>query len=184
MIRARVKAVVQGVIQRITASVWGDGDVADRELMQQYGFTSRPLEGAEVIFIGDRGSLIAIASDDRRYRLEVSEGEAALYDDLGQKVHLTRAGIVVSSPSKITASAPEIDLAATTKITATAPEIDLVASTMVKITSPVLQVTGNIAAGGSVSDVKGSMETMRGVYNDHTQAVSNGTAQAPAARMT
>lgn len=33
---------------------------------------------------------------DRRYRLQgLAAGEVALYDDLGQKVHLTRGGIVI-----------------------------------------------------------------------------------------
>jgi phage gp45-like len=97
MIRGIVTQVLQGVIQRVSAKVWGDGSVDNRELFQHYGVTSRPIEGAEVIFIRQGGQFIAVAEDDRRYRISLKEGEVALYDDLGQAVHLTREGIVISS---------------------------------------------------------------------------------------
>lgn len=110
MIRAIVKKVVQGVIQRVSASAWGSGDIEDRELIQHYGYTSRPKEGAEVIIIREGGHFIAIGSDDRRYRIALEDGEVALYDDLGQKVQLTREGIVADSPFKVTVNAPEVNL--------------------------------------------------------------------------
>ena len=125
MIRAIIQQVVEGVIKRFTASGRPDEMIESREYFQHYGFTSRPKSGAEGIVILMPGNYYMIASDDRRYRLQIEEGEAALYDDLGQKVHLTRAGIEASSPLKITASAPEVDMVATTKITMTAPEVDV-----------------------------------------------------------
>jgi phage gp45-like len=117
MIRGIVKSVVEGVIKRFTASGRPDETISDREYLQHYGYTSRPLAGAEIIIIREGNHYLAIASDDRRYRISLKEGEVALYDDLGQKVHLTRDGIVVESPKRIYATAPEV--------TVTADEINL-----------------------------------------------------------
>lgn len=80
------------------------GEVRDLvERMQNYGFTSVPLPGADaaVVFVaGNREQGIIVAVDDRRYRLTGLEGgEVAIYDDQGQKVHLTRTGIVIDGGS-------------------------------------------------------------------------------------
>jgi phage baseplate assembly protein V len=83
--------------------------------MQEYGFTSKPFPGAEgaaIFLLGDRNAGIVIACDDRRYRLKgLADGEVALYDDLGQKLHLTRTGIVIHSEQAVTVEAPSIVLA-------------------------------------------------------------------------
>jgi phage baseplate assembly protein V len=81
------------------------GEVADgSEHFESYGFTARPHPGAEhvTIFVdGDRSHPLTIVVADRRYRLQgLAEGEVALYDDQGQKVHLTRTGIVVDAGGK------------------------------------------------------------------------------------
>jgi phage baseplate assembly protein V len=71
----------------------------DAEHFQHYGFTSVPHTGAEGIGLavgGSTGHIVVINVDDRRYRLKnLRNGEVALYDDLGHKVHLTRNGIVI-----------------------------------------------------------------------------------------
>lgn len=77
-----------------------DGEVRDRVArFQQYGVTSVPFPGAEGVYLslnGSRDQGVLIAIDDRRYRLKALQpGEAALYDDLGQMIHLTRNGIVI-----------------------------------------------------------------------------------------
>lgn len=92
-----------------------DGEAHDEvERFQDYGFTSVPHGGAEAVAIcpgGLRSHAIVIRVDDRRYRLGGMEGgEVALYDDLGQVVHLKRDGILVSSPMKVIVEAPELHL--------------------------------------------------------------------------
>ena len=72
-------------------------------LVGLYGVASRPLEGADAVLVfvaGNRSKGIIIATNDRRYQLELAEGEVALHDDQGQKVHLTRAGIVIEGAGK------------------------------------------------------------------------------------
>jgi phage baseplate assembly protein V len=92
---------------QLTALAGGLLDPIER--FQQYGFTSVPFPGAEAIVVfpaGNRDHGIALSVEDRRYRLVgLAAGEAALYDDLGQVVHLTRTGIKITSPLDITVSA-------------------------------------------------------------------------------
>lgn len=89
-----------------------DGEVHDGvERFQDYGISSCPHPGAEHAFAsvgGLRTAGIVLAVADRRYRLKVAEGEVALYDDLGQSVWLKRAGVEITSPLKVTVTAPQV----------------------------------------------------------------------------
>lgn len=76
-------------------------EVKDRmEHFEPYGFTSAPQIGAEIaaMFLdGDRSHGIVVMVADRRYRITgLVDGEVCIHDDLGQRVHLTRAGIVIN----------------------------------------------------------------------------------------
>jgi len=165
LIRGIVKSVVEGVIKRFSASGRSDETIDNREYFQHYGFTSRPKAGAEIIIIREGGHFIAVASDDRRYRISLEEGEMAIYDDLGQKVHLKRTGIEVESP---------------VSIVATAPQVTVVASAKVTMTTPLLEVSGDITAGGNISDGTRSMGADRAIYNSHTHpGDSGGTTGQP-----
>jgi phage gp45-like len=165
-IRGIIQSVVEaaGAIKRFTASGRSDETITDREAMEHYGFTSWPLDGAEAVIISEGNHFIMIASDDRRYRIGLEKGEVSLYDDLGQKVHLARTGIVASSPVKITATAPEVDVVATTKVT---------------MTTPLLEVSGNIAAGGQITDGTRSMAADRAIYNSHRHNETGSVTGAP-----
>ncbi len=160
MIRGIIQQVIEGAIKRFTASGRSDETIADREYFQHYGFTSRPLEGAEAIIIREGNHLVMIASDDRRYRIALEEGEVALYTDEGDYVHFKRGGkIEVLAGAKVKATAPEVEIIASTKITMTAPLAEI---------SGNLQVGGNIEAGGQINDSVRSMAADRAIYNGHT----------------
>lgn len=68
------------------------------------GFTSAAQNGAEAVVLfpgGGRSHGVAVVVADRRFRLKgLARGEVALYDDQGQSVTLTRAGIVVNGGGK------------------------------------------------------------------------------------
>lgn len=164
MIRGIVGSVTEGLIKLFSASGRTGESFSEREYFQHYGFTSRPHADAEIIIIREGNHIIAIASDDRRYRLSIEEGEVALYDDLGQKVHLKRDSIDVYSPSKIKATAPEVDIIASTKVIMTTPVVEVSGN----ITAGGnITATGNIAAGGHMSDSVRSMAADREIYNAH-----------------
>lgn len=142
-----------------------DGEGKDRlEHYEPYGFTSHPFAGAEaaaVFLDGDRSHGLVLVVADRRYRLTgLAQGEMAIFDDLGQKVHLTRAGIVV-----------------------VAPTVTVQASTKVRMETPLLEVTGQIK---DLCDSTGkTMAGMRAIYNGHSHHENDvhGETNAPSQAM-
>lgn len=152
--RAIVEAVNDGPkLQAVQISLLADEVKGNVERFQQYGFTGVPHEGAEAIALflgGSRSHGVTIAVDDRRYRLKgLEKGEVALYDDLGQKVHLTRNGIEI-----------------------TAPLVTVKAANGMRVEAPTLECTGEIV---DLCDGDGiSMSQMRGTYNGHDHAGDSG----------
>lgn len=137
------------------------------EVLQGYGFQSRPKGGAEglVYFVGgDRSHAVVVELGDRRVLLELADGEVAIADDLGQKVHLTRSGIVVDGGPR------EVTLRSSVKLT---------------LDAPLVQCTGDLEAAGDVSDESGTAQTlaaMRTTFNTHTHSapgVTSGPSTLP-----
>ncbi len=86
------------------------------ERFQNYGFTSNPLTGAEavVVFVGGRRDHgLAIAVDDRRYRLRnLESGEVAVYTDQGDSIVIRRGGTIeVTGATAVVLDAPSVELA-------------------------------------------------------------------------
>lgn len=81
------------------------------ERLQNYGFTSYPLPGAEGVALfpgGDQDHGVLIAVDDRRYRVQISEGEVCIYDNLGQTIKLRQNGqIAVNATTEVALVAPK-----------------------------------------------------------------------------
>jgi phage baseplate assembly protein V len=163
-------------LQKLQVELLADELHSNVDRVQNYGFTSAPLPGAEGVFLsvgGSREHGVIIAVDDRRYRLKpLAPGEVALYTDEGDKIHFKRgnkieinsgAEINLIAASKVTVTAPDATVTCTnatvtasTKATVTAPEIDLTAATKVQATTPLLNVSGviscsGIATGGGVA---------------------------------
>lgn len=72
-------------------------------VIQHYGFASRPFKGSEGIGIcnGNREDLVIIATQDKRYRLKLKDGEAALYTDEGDYIHLKRGNKIEIRSGKL-----------------------------------------------------------------------------------
>jgi len=113
-----VDMFLRGVVDRVTDSSKFQGVVAKLRAYDDledgpdgsgvehwlpYGFTAVAKAGAEALvgyLGGDSDKAVVISVGDRRYRLTgLAEGEVALYDDQGAKVHLTRSGIVLEPAS-------------------------------------------------------------------------------------
>lgn len=88
-------------MQRLQVSVL-DGETREGERVQQYGFTSVPLEGAEavVLFVGGRRDhALTVAVDDRRHRVTgLAAGEVVVYSDSGSRVLLKANGDIEITP--------------------------------------------------------------------------------------
>lgn len=114
-IRTVIKAVRSGKIQLIDVKGRGE-DYTDKELFQHYGFASSPLPESEgiLLFIGGADNAFVVATEDRRYRVALQNGEVAIYTDEGDKVHLKRGKeISIHSGGKVMVDAATlIDLKA------------------------------------------------------------------------
>lgn len=97
---------------------------ADVEHFEPFGFTSRPIAGAEVIaafFDGDRSHGVVLVASDRRYRkLNLAEGEAAVYDAFGNFVHFMADGTLsVVASTKVTIASPLVTISGDLQVTGT-----------------------------------------------------------------
>lgn len=131
--RAVIAAVNDGAqAQALQVELLADEVQDGVERFQGYGFTSHPHPGAEALAVcvgGTRSHMIVVQVEDRRYRLKnLAEGEVALFDDLGQVVHLKRDGIAIESPLKVTIDAPEIAVTGET-VTVDAETVEVTAET-------------------------------------------------------
>lgn len=82
------------------------GETLRAERFQEYGFTSRPLVGAEAILLslgGNREHTVVIAVDDRRFRLKnLATGDVALYTDEGDMIWLRSGNRIEVHTGKFT----------------------------------------------------------------------------------
>lgn len=105
-------------IQSVQVEVLADELHDEAERFQHYGFSTHPIPGAEGIIVRIGGTAshgVIIVVDDRRYRLtDLAQGEVALYDDLGQVVHLKRDGILIKSEMTVRVEAERVDVIADT----------------------------------------------------------------------
>lgn len=129
------------------------GDVRDNvEHFEPYGFSSEPHHDAEPLVLslaGNRNHTVAVCVADRRYRLVgMKTGEVAIFDDIGQKVHLTRNGIEVVTPHNLTADVGS-DLTATIIKSAT------LKAASVNIDSPSTTMTGDLSVKGKITGSNG-----------------------------
>lgn len=94
------------------------GELRDAvERLQDYGFTSHPLPGADAAVLslsGSRDHAVAIVVADRRYRLQLEAGEVAMHDDQGNCVKLLRDKIRVEAVALVEIEAPEVRIIAPT----------------------------------------------------------------------
>lgn len=124
-----------------------DGEVAQVQRFQEYGFTSVPLAGAEAIvaaIAGVRSHLVAIAVDDGRYRLKnLVAGEVAIYTDEGDVIRFKRGrNIEVTSGGSVKVTAPDVTVEASTKVTLATPEVHCTHK---------LTVAEDITSGGKIT---------------------------------
>lgn len=143
VVRALIQSVVEGVIKRFSASGRANEMFTNREYMQHYGFTSRPLSGSEGLVLIDGNTIYMIASDDRRYRVALEDGEVALYTDEGDKIHFKRnKEILITTGNKLT-----IDAVNEVVINTTTAQVNCTATATINASSIDLVGSGGIPKG-------------------------------------
>jgi phage gp45-like len=93
-----------GIVQEHQVMVGGKDLYDPVPRISEYGFTSMPLPGCQVVMVfigGDRSNGAILGTNDDSARLKnLLPGEVALHDDQGQRVYITRAGIVIEGAGK------------------------------------------------------------------------------------
>lgn len=79
-----------GKLLRFSGSGRAEETISDREVLQPYGFQSRPPAGSEGLVLRQGNWLVLIAADGRETRLGLEEGEVAVVTDEGVKFHMKR----------------------------------------------------------------------------------------------
>lgn len=166
--RATISAANEKLPMRtVQMEIYAEDTRDNVEHFEPYGFTSGVKPGSEGItlsFGGDRDHTVAIVIADRRYRMKVAEGEVAIYDDIGQKVHLSRSGMIFDGgglPMKFTN---------TPKIT---------------FDTPIVEATKDIIATHDIKDAGGSksMSGMRTSFDEHIHPETGSMTQKPTKTM-
>ena len=99
-----------GGLQQLQVELY-EGELRVLDRIQNYGYTSVPHEGAEVItgsVGGARNHSVVVCVDDRRFRLKgLKKGEVALYTDEGDTLHFKRGRLVeINAGSAVVVNAP------------------------------------------------------------------------------
>lgn len=150
------------------------GDPRDGvEHAESYGFTSHPLPGAEPITLnlaGNSGRAIVILVNDRRHRIEVAEGQTALYTANGEVVKLDNNGqILLASATRVLLDTPLAEFSQDVKVRGSMQiDGDNVIGGSADIGEDVV-VDGSIDSGGD--QVAGGISTM----NHKTTGVTPGS---------
>lgn len=162
--RGRLGALdLQKRIQRIQLRGLAGEGLEDIELFQQFGFTSAPPAGTELVLLpigGKTSQCIVVATENGSMRLRLENaGESAQYNRHGDYVWIRDGRIV-----------------------------EIKAQNHVKVDAPTAEFTGDVHVGGNltcdgnISDATSSMQAMRDTYNGHTHHENNpvnGNTNAP-----
>lgn len=164
-----------------------EGETRDNvERMQEYGFTSNPLPGAEAVMVsvgGNREHGLVIACDDRRFRVKgMAPGEVCIYSDEGDKVHFKRGKVIEVTTDTLTVNAATaINLNAPT-INTNGDTFNVSASASANFTTPDTTMSGHATAQGNFTDLggtKGTLDHFREVYNTHDHPEVDNDAGGP-----
>ncbi len=119
--RASLAALSKGAAVQLMQADALAGETAQAvEFFQQFGFTSAPPPGTQLIVLplgGRTAHSVVIATEHGAYRLDVASGEACLYSQWGDRVHVRERRIELRSPV--------IDLRASELLRLSAPEVEI-----------------------------------------------------------
>jgi phage baseplate assembly protein V len=132
----------------------------DLERLQEYGFFSVPLAGAEALTVavsGKQDHLVVACMADHRYRpREGKAGDAGIYHYLGHEIRLEEEGVIRIKAKKLICEIEE-------EIDMTAPDINLNSN---------LKVTGktNLEGGANIGGIE---------FGDHRHKETDNVTEGP-----
>ena len=79
-----------GKLATFSASGRTGESFTDRVAMQQFGFASSLPKGSEAVLLKTGQNVYLIASDNRKFRIALQQGETAIYNNQGDSIHLKK----------------------------------------------------------------------------------------------
>lgn len=156
--------------QELQIQMSGGEQKSDVEHIEPYGFTSRPLDGAEAVALfldGDKSHGVILVASDRRYRIKsLKRGEVAIYTDEGDYIIFNRNNEINVKTKKFIVNADDA-------IELNTKNLVVNASSGTKFDTPLLQSTGEI------EDKTSTISTIRTIYNGHTHNETNSVTRVP-----
>lgn len=105
---------------KVQVQVLDEETLENIDRVEPYGFSYRPKPGSRASLIfpaGDRSYGVALIIGDKRYQMDLLEGEVALHDDEGNHVHIKRGGIIeVKAATRVIAQTPMFETSGDAKI--------------------------------------------------------------------
>jgi phage gp45-like len=123
--RGTVAAVnAAGKMQALQVRLLADEVKDSMEHFEPFGFTSKPLPGAEALAVflgGDRSHGVVLVVADRRYRLRTLEdGEVALFDAFGNHAHFKSDGtLAIAAAAKVAITSPLVTMSGDLQVAGT-----------------------------------------------------------------
>lgn len=154
-------------VQELQVEALADEVVDEVERFQNYGFTSKPLEGAEAVLLsvgGRREHSYCLGVEDRRYRIvNLSDGEVAVYNDTGAKIVMKANGDIEITPKsgqtfRVSASFAEVAGASNP-----VAKGDSLNSAITTLATSIGSAVGGIPTGGTAAAAL--ITTAIGVFN-------------------
>lgn len=140
--------------------------------VEPYGLSYRPLPGCQTYLLfpkGDRSHGVAILIGDKRYQMDLVEGEVALHDDEENWVCIKRGGIIeAKAATKVIADTPLFETTHDAKIGG-----NLVVNGQTNSSGGYYGADGGVAQMASGLEVTGDLTANgRNVGDTHTHPVS------------
>lgn len=160
--------------QTLQIKMSGGEQKSDVEHIEPYGFTSRPLDGAEAVALfldGDKSHGVVLVSGDRRYRItSLKKGEVAIYTDEGDY-------IIFNRNNEINIKTKRFILNADDAIELNTKNLVVSATSGTQFNTPLLK------SSGEIEDKTSTISNIRIIYNGHTHNETNTVTLNPNQKM-
>lgn len=144
-------------IQKAQVSGLAGETLQDVELMQQFGFTSVPPAGTQIVVVpvgGKTTHSIVIATENGVFRVKnLKNGEVAIYDQSGSTIILKQGRLIEVECDTFRLNCKTYQVNATTSADFTTPKLE---------TSAILTAQGQINGNGGIAVQGGSGATFSG----------------------
>lgn len=160
MWRARVRTLVEGLLQTGRAEVHERHARDEVERWQDYGFTSAPVDGQGLLLEVD-GHSILVRVDRLTDRPHLADYEVSVWHREGHHVTLRSEGRVEVSCARLVVQASEA-------VEITSPQITLNASDQVAVSAPQVSVEGEVSVTGDVATTGSLTNNGSNVGSSHT----------------